>query len=136
MGDQVRTENGRIRAAVRKAHAAACWRDFVRARVYILVGVLVVATVVVFASEPRREVGSVQGHVIAINQVDSRWPNPLRTITVRLDDGRTAVVSVRGGFPAEPNARVRLRETEHRGWWRRTTFRLDRTETKEEGRIG
>ncbi len=131
VADQARTDEKRMRAAVRKANWASLRDDLYRARVYIAVFGLLVIALVVFASEPSRDLGSVEGRIVAFNQADSRWPNPARTITVRLDDGRTAIVWTSGRALPPPNTRVRLRETEHLGWWRRTTFRLDRTPASE-----
>lgn len=131
MSDQTRTDDKRMREAVRKANWAALRGDLYRARVYIVVGGLLAIALVVLASEPRRDVGSVEGRIIALSQADSRWPNPARTITVRLDDGRTATVWTSGRVLPRLETRVRLRETQHLGWWRRTTFRLDRTVSRE-----
>ena len=131
VSNQTRTDDKRMRAAVRQANWTSLQHDLYHARVYIAVGGVLALAIVVFASEPRRDVGSVDGRIVAFNQADSKWPDPARTITVRLDDGRTAIVWTRGRVLAPPNTRVRLRETQHLGWWRRTTFRLDRTIARE-----
>lgn len=127
VSDQTRTDDKRMWAAVRRADWLSLRRDFSRASVYIAIGGLLVFALVALALEPRRDVGTVEGRIVAFDQADSRWPNPARAIVVRLDDGRTAVAWVSGSVLPRPNMRVRLRETQHLGWWRRITFSLDRT---------
>ncbi len=124
LGDQIQTDDKRIRGAVREANWASLRRDLHGARIIITVGGLCLIALVILASEPSHDIGSVDGLIVGFNQADSKWPNPVRTVTVRLDDGRTVIV-LANGSAAAPNSRVRLREIQHLGWWRRTTFRLD-----------
>jgi hypothetical protein len=117
-----RISEQRLRDAIRRADWMSLRRDFVKARVLVTVLVLLALAIVFFASEPRREIGLVQGRVTGFSQGDTEWPNTSRLITVRLDDGRVVVARVRGGFLAPDNERVTLREIERGSWWRRRTF--------------
>lgn len=124
-----RTQSSRLRYAIRRADWQSLRRDMGKAWVYLLVGVSVAGAMIAFASEPRRDLGLVQGRVTAFIQSDSKWPRPRRALTVRLDDGRTVVVHALGEFRVHSNERVTLREIQHLGWWRRTTFQyVDRAQ--------
>jgi hypothetical protein len=127
-----RTDDKRMRTAVRRANWESIRGDLYRIRVPAAVIALLVIAVVAFGRGPRRDVGSVEGRIIAFNQTDSKRGNPPRLITVRLDDGRTVTAWTGGGLLPQLNTRVRLRETQHLGWWRRSTFRLDEMYAPEE----
>ncbi|MBT9445144.1 MAG: hypothetical protein IV086_05555 [Hyphomonadaceae bacterium] len=104
---------------------SALWRDLVGARVLLLLGAGLLAALIALTFEPTRDAGTVHGRVTGFNQLESKYPRPVRLLSVKLDDGKLVWVRAPNGVLPAPNARVRLVRHEHLGLWRRTTFQFE-----------
>jgi hypothetical protein len=125
VSDNTRTNDKRMRVAIWKARWASLRHDLSKARRLIVASTALLLVLIAAALEPRHDAGFVEGRIISFNGLDSRWPYAVGTVTVRLDDGRNAVVWTGGPAVPRQDTRVRLHQTEHL-WWRRTTFDWDR----------